>query len=146
MLVKKATGLALTSALIFLCGCSASHSTAVSMIKDGVVISAKLRSISTNSTHQARFVYGELTLNGENKKLKTVNLDCFILTINDVASDAIYVDSIASVLNDRYPADADGKVQVPVYWSYPVDKPLEERDLSSAKLGMKPGISSCFRY
>jgi hypothetical protein len=146
MLVKKATGLALISALIFLCSCSVSNSTAVSMIKDGVIISAKLRGISINSTNQARFVHAELTLNGKNEKLKTVNLNCFTLTINNVVSDAIYVDSIASVLNDRYPAGADGKVQVPVYWSYSVNKSLDERELSSAKLGMKSGISPCFRY
>jgi hypothetical protein len=130
----------------FLLACSISRLPTIFLIKDGIHASAKLDKVSTNDATQAHFVHAVLVLDRKDKKLKSVNLNCFTLTIKGVISDEINVDSIASVLTDPYPADAEGRVQVPVYWVFSAKKTLNDRSLPSAQLGVKSGLDSCFRY
>lgn len=130
----------------FLLACSVSRSPTIFLTKDGIHVSAKLDNISINDATQAHFVHAVLVLDGNDKKLKSVNLNCFNLTIKGVVSDEINVDSIASVVTNPYPADAKGRVQVPVYWVYSPKKTLDDRSLPSAQLSVKDRLDSCFRY
>jgi hypothetical protein len=134
-------------ASVSMLACSASKFTTVSFVKDSVQISAKLGKVSLNESTKAKFVHAKLTVYNKDKKLKSVNLNCFVLAVGNTTSDEINVDSIASVLSDPYPADSHGKIKVPVYWVFSEGRGFDSRNLPSAQLSMKSGMdSSCFRY
>jgi len=137
----------LTLMSVPLLACSASTSTSVSIIKDGVKISAKIGNTSINDSTKAHFVHAKLIVHGSGKGLKSINLNCFALTVGNVTSDEIDVDSIASVLNDPYPADTHGRIDVAVYWVFSDGRGFDIQKLPSAKLSLKSYASSpCFRY
>ncbi|MEW9573837.1 hypothetical protein ABQJ54_18960 [Rhodanobacter sp. Si-c] len=131
---------------VIMLACAASGSPAISLVKEGVQVSAKLGKISINNATQAHFVHAELTIYNKSKKLKSANLNCLALTVGGVVSDEIDVDSIASVLSDPYPADANGQIKVPVYWVFSAGKVRDIQGLPDAKLSVKSGAASCFRY
>lgn len=127
--------------------CSASTPTAVSITKDGVKISAKIGNTSINDSTKAHFVHAKLIVHSSGKRLKSVDLNCFVLTVGDITSDEIDVDSIASVLNDPYSADIHGQIDVAVYWVFSDGRGFDIQKLPSAKLSLKSYASSpCFRY
>lgn len=127
--------------------CSPSTSAVASITKNGVKISAKIGNISINDSTKAHFVHAKLIVHSSGKKLKSVNLNCFVLTVGDITSNEIDVDSIASVLNDPYPADIHGQVDVAVYWVFSDGRRFDIQKLHSAKLSLKSYASSpCFRY
>lgn len=67
-------------------------------------------------------VYGHLTFEGVKQTAAKVNLTCIAISIGDAQSEAIYVDSVAHILPDRYSLD-NGNNKVAVYWK--MDKPVE---------------------
>jgi hypothetical protein len=94
-----------------------------------LIASVELKSSETKVIGGTKnlFVYGELNAEGAKKDVSAVNLNCFQLRVGTYLSEDISVDSIASVLRERYESK-DGKVMVRVYWVF---EDLKESDLSN---------------
>jgi len=134
-------------ASVSMLACSTPRSSVISLVKDGVQVSAKLGRVSVNGATEASFVHARLTLHNKGRRLKSVNLNCLVLTIGNVVSDEINVDSVASVLNDPYPANTDGQIKVSVYWVFSSGKIVDIRELPVSKLSVRSDLKSpCFRY
>ncbi|WP_126683898.1 hypothetical protein [Dyella choica] len=146
MLIANRARTLILSASVLIMGCAIAKPTTVSLSAGGIQASAKLGKASINSATQAHFVHAQLTLDDKAGKLKAVNLNCFVLVLNEITSDEIHVDSMASVLTDPYPADAKGRIQVPVYWVFSAQNPVDISLLPTARLSIRPGMSSCFHY
>jgi hypothetical protein len=138
------TLLVIASALLLGCGTATTETTVLTV--NQVRASAKITAISVNEATGAHFVHAMLVIEDKGKKLKSLNLSCFALKIKGVLSDEINVDSVASVLANPYPADANGRVRVPVYWVFFASKAVDQHSLPSAELVEKLETSSCFNY
>lgn len=133
-------------ASFLLAGCTMAKSTVVSLSMGEVEASARLGRVSMNSATQFRYVHAQLIVEDKVRKLKSINLNCFTLTIGGVTSDGVSVDSITTFLQERYQADANGHVQVPVYWYFPAGSLGDRPSLSVAKLGTQGNSLACFHY
>jgi len=112
---------AAVAALLLLCaGCSESANRELIAKFDGGVARVLVQRVApakpTHANAHAVAVYGELRI-AASTPIQTANLKCFYLAIDGERSSAPYVDSIASVITDRYPAN-DGLISVPVYWVF----------------------------
>ena len=65
-------------------------------------------------------LYGSLVFEGQAEG--KANLTCIVVSLNDVSSEQIYVDSVAHILPDRYIIDKD-RTRIPVYWK--IDKTFD---------------------
>jgi hypothetical protein len=60
-------------------------------------------------------VYGTLAFEDLKQLAAQVNLTCIAISIGEVSSENVYVDSVAYILPDRYKIDRD-RSKVSVYW------------------------------
>jgi hypothetical protein len=76
-------------------------------------------------------IYGSLVFEDLKKGEVKVNLTCISISIGNAQSEAIYIDSVAHILPDRYLLD-NGEKTVDVYWK--MDRQVE---LVSVETGLK---------
>lgn len=82
-------------------------------------------------------VYGSLVFENDHPAGVKVNLTCVAISLEDVSSEHIYVDSVAHILPDSYLIDT-GRTQVPVYWK--IDKRFDAGlERKKFKLLISPG-------
>jgi hypothetical protein len=118
------TGMA---AAVMLCSAhSAAGDRSISNKMDGSEVRVVVRSVQ-NAKHlntQGVAVYGDVLVQSESR-LKNVDLGCILLAAGEARSSKPYVDSVAHVMTNSYPADTDGAVRVKLYWVFPGRKITE---------------------
>lgn len=133
-------------ALVISTACTTSGMAATSLVKSDIHASVVLRKATVHDATQARFVHAKVKVFSSGRKLRSMNLNCLTLTIDGVVSDQIDVDSHASILNDPYPADENGLVEVAVYWVFLSSGDLSSQSLRSAQIGIVSNKGTCFSY
>ena len=108
------------------------------------MIEVKLTSVrpSMPDGHDS-LIFGTLQVVGQ-EKFKSANLDCVALRWGSNHSKRVYVDSVASVLTNPFPA-SDGRILVDVYWALPNVK-LDVQDLASVRVERNDKLADCINY
>lgn len=75
---------------------------------------ARIKALQENQIEKS-LVYGSLTFDQLKQIGTKVNLACIAISVGDVTSENIYVDSVAHVMPDAYMLDKES-TKVPVYW------------------------------
>jgi len=93
-------------------------------------------------------VYADLEIKGQDKILKTANLDCITINFGNLKSEKIYIDSVADFLTTDYQAK-NNKIKANVYWLFNTN--LDENSLGKFQIVVKPDKNKtnnleCFFY
>ena len=125
--------------LLFGCG---GHADVLSANLDGANVSVRLSSVK-KATSGGAFVYGRVEIKGDHP-LEAVDLNCIGLALGELHSKKTYVDSVTSVLAERFPAK-NGLIVTKLYWFFPG---LESKhvDLRHAKISLNASAESCIDY
>jgi hypothetical protein len=119
------------SLLMFGCNDEMNAKDSVSLKTGNIAVEiTKIKQLHENNMDLS-LAYGVLTLDRIGSVGSKVNLTCISVSIGEVKSEKIYVDSVAHILPDNYVINAE-RMTIPVYWK--MDKPI---DASFLKSGMK---------
>lgn len=128
-----------------LSACAARSEVRVESEIDGASVTAWLYTANEAADKSDTLVHGRIEIRAQ-KPIVSAKLDCIGLAAETVGSKQIYVDSVASVLTDTYPA-RDGMVAAKVYWLIPKIRP-DDLDLSQLRLSINQKNSNheCVKY
>lgn len=125
--------------------CAESMQLHLTTVLNGATVDATIDKVqSAPGVSGSAAVYGKIRLYS-NKPIKWVNLECIRLAAGKTNSNKLYVDSIASVLAERYSANNHSAVEVPVYWVFTSRKP-SDIDFGSARLMVRNNGRRCITY
>lgn len=94
-------------------------SRSISLASDKCVVTAVFyKNSSFNHKNDSQYVYARVTAEGSDHPLSGINLNNLSLRIGDRSSTGTYVESVASVMADRYPSNDSGRVIVNIYWTF----------------------------
>lgn len=124
-------------------GCAGKSVNKESLFWDNILVNVTLTDI-TQPFEDSSFVYGKLSAMAKDKYLKSMDLDCIVLTSPRVTSKSISIDSVAYyIFTSNFPAKQN-KISVDVYWIF--DGVIQEDDLTQLQLSInkkKPNLESC---
>lgn len=100
--------------------CSAAGDRSISSKIDGGEVRVIVRHVrnAENLNIQGVAVFGDVIVKSD-WRLRSVDLGCILLLSNGARSLGPYVDSVAHVITNNYPADKDGIVRTKLYWVFP---------------------------
>lgn len=100
--------------------CSAAGDRSISSRMEGGEVRVIVRHVRNSESLNIRgvAVYGAVIVKSDGR-LRSVDLDCILLLANGTRSLKPYVDSVAHVITNSYPADKDGIVRAKLYWVFP---------------------------
>lgn len=82
---------------------------------DDGTLEINVHGIKTFEGRSKTFPNGIINLNIKNKDSKKINLTCISISVNNIESTEIYVDSIASILASEFQIK-NKNMKIPVYW------------------------------
>ena len=91
----------------------------ISLTSDKCAVTAVFH-MNSHYSHKndSQYVYARVMAEGVGHPLSGINLNNLGLRIGDRLSTGTYVDSVASVMADRYPSNDYGRVVVNIYWAF----------------------------
>ncbi len=95
-------------------------------LKDGIYLSVTLKDEAIILKSKSTKIRGKIYIVGD--KVRNVDLGCIVLQVENVLSDAVYVDSVAHVLTSNIQARS-GIVDMNLYWIFEnkvLDKKIKE--------------------
>ncbi len=89
-------------------------------------------------------VYGDLRLVSKTP-IKSADLGCLYLQLGSERSSGVYVDSVADIMTDNYPANRRGTVEARVYWLF-AGKEVADLHLGAIRLVVDRSREPCLNF
>ncbi|MFH2122368.1 MAG: hypothetical protein ABIJ50_02650 [Pseudomonadota bacterium] len=129
--------------IIIIGGCKVATLSKNKIFWDDILVDIELNKIelSKQDNNASSLVYGLLKIKGQNRRIKSVNLDCITLEINGLQSQKIYIDNVAYIFTSDYLAK-NNQISVRVYWDF--NHPIILNEVKSFDFSFnKPEFSKC---
>jgi hypothetical protein len=131
---------------VLLCSaCSAAGDRSISTKMEGGEVRVIVRHVrnAENLNIRGVAVYGEVIVKSD-WRLRSVDLGCIFLLADGTRSLKPYVDSVAHVMTNSYPADKDGIVRAKLYWVFP-GRDITEVEPNSLMLTFDQSHDPCLK-
>lgn len=130
---------------VMLCSACSAADPSISSKIDGGEVRVIVRHVRNSGHLHVRgvAVYGEVIVKSESR-LRSVDLGCIFLLSDGARSSKPYVDSVAHVMTNSYPADKDGIVRAKLYWVFP-GRDVPQVDPKNLMLTVDQSRGPCLR-